>query len=120
MGFLQWEEREDTAWWKGLNEEEKRGAEAEGHDVESLARKRMIYCGECFEGIVRRRPTWGAVAMERRGEVDRDTGNVVPGEARSMRSGRCQRCWAIDHTERRAHREIDGRPLCKSCWSMAD
>lgn len=36
-----------------------------------------------------------------------------------MRVGRCQRCWAIDHTEREPKGKVDGRPLCEQCLSLA-
>ena len=32
------------------------------------------------------------------------------------RKGRCQRCWAIDHTERAAHQRHGHQLLCQECW----
>lgn len=36
-----------------------------------------------------------------------------------MRKGRCQRCWAIDHTEKPAERYHGEQTFCGDCWEQA-
>ncbi|ETN40740.1 uncharacterized protein HMPREF1541_05020 [Cyphellophora europaea CBS 101466] len=83
-------------------------------------------CDDCFQGKLKARKevqdmleiSGKRVVIETgtRGVLEeaRDEGTVVLG-----RKGRCQRCWAINHTQRAALEELEGRPLCNACWTLA-
>ena len=46
---------------------------------------------------------------------------TVLGNTGTMRQGRCQRCWAIDHTSREAEGTgMKGEPLCGGCLETRD
>ncbi len=44
------------------------------------------------------------------------SGQLHFGKGTSERKGRCQRCWAVDHTGRAAQRMHGNQVLCQECW----
>lgn len=72
---------------------------------------RRVACDDCLEAMVQR------AALEDGGS-DEGLGQGSQNDEAQLRSGRCQRCWAIDHTERPVYREVQGRPLCGGCFAL--
>lgn len=72
---------------------------------------RRVACNDCFEVMMQR-------AALGEGNLDEGLSQGSQNDEAQLRSGRCQRCWAIDHTERPVHREVQGRPLCEGCFAF--
>jgi hypothetical protein len=70
-------------------------------------------CDDCVEDLIRKAAKQSEVELDRRAGWN----GSWPSETRS---GRCQRCWATDHTIRASQESSVGQHLCVSCLSRID
>ena len=71
-------------------------------------------CEDCAYGTGRQGETMHATKPI--ATISLELEHQLYGKGTSERKGRCQRCWAIDHTERPAERMQGDQLLCHECW----